>query len=68
MHVDKKVAVITGGTSGIGLHTARVLAEKGSCIYELSQRENGTDAAIHIQADQPISEQEAADTMNFFGN
>ena len=57
MRVDKKVVVITGGTSGIGLHTARVLEEKGCCVYELSRRENGTDAAIHIQADVTDEEQ-----------
>ena len=57
MNVEKKVVVITGGTSGIGLHTARLLTEKGYCVYELSRKENGTDAAIHIQADVTDEEQ-----------
>ena len=47
----EKVVLITGGTSGIGLNTARVLSEKGCRVYEFSRREKGTDAAIHIQAD-----------------
>ena len=46
-----KVIVITGGTSGIGLQAARVLSQKGCRVYELSRRESGTDAAVHIQAD-----------------
>jgi len=47
----EKVIVITGGTSGIGLQAARVLSQKGCRVYELSRREKGTDAAMHIQAD-----------------
>ena len=45
-----KIVINTGGTSGIGLETARFLANKGCKVYELSRRENGTDVAVHIQA------------------
>lgn len=48
--MDKSV-LITGGTSGIGLSTAQQLARQGCRVYELSRRANGTDAAIHMQAD-----------------
>lgn len=44
-----KIVINTGGTSGIGLETARFLANKGCKVYELSRRENGTDVAVHIQ-------------------
>ena len=46
-----KVIIITGGTSGIGLNTARLLTEQGCRVYEFSRREEGTAAAIHIVAD-----------------
>ena len=34
-----KIAVITGGTSGIGRETALYLAKNGCTVYELSRRE-----------------------------
>ena len=46
-----KVAIITGGTSGIGLATARALAEKGCRVYEFSRREGSYDFMRHLQAD-----------------
>ena len=46
-----KVCLITGGTSGIGLATARAMHDAGYHVYELSRRETGTDCAVHIQAD-----------------
>ena len=46
-----KVVIVTGGTSGIGLNTARALTKQGCRVYEFSRREEGTDAAIHIRAD-----------------
>ena len=33
-----KIAVITGGTSGIGRETALYLAKNGCTVYELSRR------------------------------
>lgn len=53
----EQVVVITGGTSGIGLHAARFLTRAGCRVYELSRREKGTDAAIHICADVTDAEQ-----------
>ena len=48
----KKVVVITGGTSGIGLETAKALAQQGCTVYELSRRDAGADSRIHhLQAD-----------------
>ena len=36
-----EVAIITGGTSGIGLETARQMAQKGYTVYEFSRRPAG---------------------------
>ena len=47
----KKIAIVTGGSGGIGRCTAAALRDAGCTVYELSRRENGTDCAVHIQAD-----------------
>lgn len=48
----QKIALVTGGTSGIGLGTCRALRQRGCKVYEMSRREKGTDPAIeHLQAD-----------------
>lgn len=52
-----KVVLITGGTSGIGLETARQLTRQGCRVYELSRRADGTDAAVHMKADVTDEEQ-----------
>ena len=47
-----KVVIITGGTSGIGLATAKTLAREGCRVYEFSRRESGqTQGVNHIRAD-----------------
>lgn len=45
------IAVVTGGTSGIGRETALYLAENGCTVYELSRREEGVPGLRHIRAD-----------------
>ena len=52
-----KVAVVTGGTSGIGLCTVKALKKAGCTVYEISRREKGTADAIHISADVTSEEQ-----------
>lgn len=47
----KQIAVITGGTSGIGLCTARKLLENGCTVYELSRRADGAEGMHHIVTD-----------------
>ena len=47
----KPVVIITGGSSGIGLETARQLAEKGCAVYEFSRRAAEFDFMRHIAAD-----------------
>ena len=53
-----KVIVITGGSSGIGLETAKALADQGCRVYALSRRGAGADGRIiHLQADVTIDAQ-----------
>lgn len=46
-----KVAVITGGSSGIGRATALELKKRGLTVYELSRRNSEAEGIIHITAD-----------------
>ncbi len=46
-----KVCIITGGTSGIGLCTAKAMQTKGYTVYELSRRAQGAEGLHHIVAD-----------------
>ena len=47
----RKVAIVTGGTSGIGKQTALALLREGCTVYELSRRETGVEGMHHIAAD-----------------
>ena len=46
-----KVAVISGGSSGIGRAAAALFAKNGYTVYELSRTGSSTDAVHHITAD-----------------
>ena len=49
---DGLVAVVTGGASGIGLHTATVLVERGATVACLDLKVDGVVPPLHgIQAD-----------------
>ena len=48
---EKKVAIVTGGTSGIGRATALALQDAGCAVYELSRRAQGVEGLHHITAD-----------------
>lgn len=52
-----KIAVVTGGTSGIGLFTAAWLHTQGCRVYTLSRRPDGDAHFCHICADVTQAEQ-----------
>lgn len=43
---DNKVVVVTGGTSGIGLATARAFAAEGASVFITGRRQEALDAAV----------------------
>lgn len=45
------IAVVTGGSSGIGLYTAQALRDAGCVVYALSRRAFSCDGIHHICAD-----------------
>ena len=49
--MTEKVAIVTGGTSGIGLCTAAALFEKGCKVYTVSRREFTDPRFTHIRVD-----------------
>ena len=46
MDIKDKVAVITGGASGLGLATAKLLKEKGAKLMLLDLNEDNSKAAV----------------------
>lgn len=48
---NKMVAVVTGGSSGIGRATAKSLIKKGCIVYELSRRDDPPYGVNHLTAD-----------------
>lgn len=50
--LENKVAVITGGSSGIGLATARLFAEEGAFVYLAGRRELELQEAVRQLGDR----------------
>lgn len=63
----KKIAVVTGGSSGIGLCTALSLVQKGCKVYTLSRRDFKNETMAHIKADVSKEEQVRAALKEVLG-
>ena len=57
--MTEKIAIVTGGTSGIGLCTAAALHEKGCKVYTFSRREFSDSRFTHIRVD--VTDPDAAE-------
>ncbi|WP_019392781.1 SDR family NAD(P)-dependent oxidoreductase [Priestia filamentosa] len=44
---EGKIALVTGGTSGIGLATAQKFVNEGACVYITGRRQNELDKAVN---------------------
>ena len=49
--MTQKIALVTGGRSGIGLCTAQALRDGGCIVYELSRRDFSCDGIHHLSVD-----------------
>ena len=49
--MEKKIVILTGGTSGIGLETAKCLSAVGCTVYEFSRREADLPGIRHMRVD-----------------
>ncbi len=61
MLTEKKVALVTGGSSGIGLAAVNALSDAGVTVYETSRRDIELQNAVHIPAD--VTDEAAMDRV-----
>lgn len=62
----ERIAIITGGTSGIGLETAKQLAARGCRVYVFSRRPAMLENMIHIRCDIADEQQVRAAVEHVF--
>ncbi|MFL9879323.1 SDR family oxidoreductase [Herbaspirillum rhizosphaerae] len=55
--LDNKIALVTGGTSGIGLATAKAYAEQGAKVFITGRRQAELDAAVKAIGDDAVGVQ-----------
>ncbi|MBR3641311.1 MAG: SDR family NAD(P)-dependent oxidoreductase, partial [Oscillibacter sp.] len=48
---ENKIAIVTGGSSGIGKETAKALAARGCAVYEFSRRGTDYEGVKHVTCD-----------------
>ncbi len=58
--MGRKVALVTGGSSGIGLQTAAALRDRGCTVYEISRHGCEEQGVHHLKADVSDETQTAA--------
>ena len=63
----KKIAIVTGGSSGIGRAAALMLCENGYTVYEFSRRGENYSSIFHITADVTNPASIAAATARVIG-
>jgi 3-oxoacyl-[acyl-carrier protein] reductase len=62
LHLEDRVCVVTGSTSGIGLAAARMLVDEGARVVTSGRRSGpGIGEALHVAAD--LAEPAAADVL-----
>lgn len=54
--MNKKIAIVTGGNSGIGRCTALSLKEAGCTVYDFSRRDIPVEGVKHINVDVTVEE------------
>ncbi len=65
--IEQKTALVTGGSSGIGLSCARSLREKGWRVFTMSRRAEGPEGFEHIRGDVSLPEDCARAVDAVFG-
>ena len=58
--MKSKIAIVTGGSSGIGRSTALALLRKGCRVYDFSRHDRGVDGILHMDCDVSDERQFAA--------